>query len=153
MPAWEHFAKDTIIDQLAARTKEDALDEMLDALVSSKRITAKDVTAIKRKLREREKLGSTGIGNGVAVPHIKTSQVEQILVCLGRCVEGIEFQAIDGRPVHCIFLILAPAAAADDHRDLLRWISGLVRDKDFVRFLTQAKGKHEILDLLKEKSL
>jgi mannitol/fructose-specific phosphotransferase system IIA component (Ntr-type) len=84
------------------------------------------------------------------VPHVKLDTIQQTSIVLARSQDGIEFEAIDGRPVHTVFLILAPAAAAEEHLHLLRWISGLARSADFRRFLGQAKDEAEIRELLRE---
>jgi PTS system fructose-specific IIC component len=153
MPFWELFSEDTILDRLLATTKDDAFSEMLDSLVTAGKIQKKDVSALKRKLREREKLATTGIGHGVAVPHVRSTQVTELSVCFGRSVEGLEYHAPDGQRVHSIFMILAPNEASEDHVKLLRWISIIGRDSDFRRFALAAKGRDEILALLKEKSV
>jgi PTS system fructose-specific IIC component len=152
MSFWELFSDSAILDDLAADDKESAFSEILENLATAKRIVRKDLPQIKRRLNEREKMGSTGIGNGVAVPHVKISQIKSVSVCLARSKKGIEYQAIDGRPVHTIFMILAPVDASQEHLGLLRWISSLARDADFRRFVLMAKDSTELLALLRERN-
>jgi mannitol/fructose-specific phosphotransferase system IIA component (Ntr-type) len=153
MPFWELFSEDTILDQLQSNTKDDAFREMLDSLVATGQIQKKDIPALKRKLKDRERLATTGIGHGVAVPHVRSAQITQLSVCFARSVAGIDYHAPDGQLVHSIFLILAPNEASEDHVKLLRWISTIGRDPDFRRFALAARGRTEILSLLKEKSV
>jgi mannitol/fructose-specific phosphotransferase system IIA component (Ntr-type) len=141
-----------ILEALAASEKEAALEEMLQALVASGRVAKGDAAKIRRRLREREALGSTGIGNGVAVPHVKTDKVEKVAMALARSPEGIEYQAIDGRSVQTLFLIVAPSDQAEAHLEALRWISTLARNADFRRFVLSAVSADEIRDLLREMS-
>lgn len=141
-----------ILEALASVDKEAALDEMLQGLVAAGRVGEENVSQIVERLREREALGSTGIGNGVAVPHVKTDRVASVAMALARSAEGIEYQAIDGRSVRTFFLIVAPADQADAHLEALRWISTLARNADFRRFVLLAESADEIRDLLREMS-
>ena len=147
----------TLIDEAVildaeAPTKEGFLDAMLDAMVAAGRVQTADRAGIGKQLREREALGSTGIGNGIAVPHVKSGKIDQICLALARSGDGIDYQAIDGLPVHTVFLILAPVDQAESHLQALRWISSLARNGDFRRFVQSAGGEAEVRDLLREMS-
>jgi PTS system nitrogen regulatory IIA component len=109
-------------------------------------------TALGKKIAEREALGSTGIGNGVAVPHAKADDVKAVSLALGRAKGGIEWHAIDGRPVQIVFLVTAPTGEAELHLRCLRWISGLARNADFRRFFHDAPDAEAIRELLLEMS-
>ena len=139
-----------IVDDLRAAGKAEAFDEILAAAVASGALDKAQSGPIRKRLVEREELGSTGIGNGVAVPHVKVATAERMVLCLARHVAGIDFDAIDGRPVHTLFVVIAPQDAAEDHLALLRWISGLARDADFRRFVQDAEGAVQIRELLHE---
>lgn len=141
-----------ILENVASAEKGPVLDEMLQALVAAGRVAADDAPQIRKRLREREALGSTGIGNGVAVPHVKTDRVSRVAMALARAPGGIEYQAIDGRAVQTLFLIVAPADQAEAHLAALRWISTLARNADFRRFVVSADGADEIRELLHEMS-
>src|SRR5690606_20918103 len=130
-----------VIEDLAATSRDAAIDEMLTAAVAAERLPKTKRSSVKKRLLEREALGSTGIGNGVAVPHGKLEAVQETLLLLARSAEGIDYGAVDGRPVHCVFLVVAPKDAAAEHLQLLRWISGLARNADFRRFLKSAAGE------------
>lgn len=141
-----------IIEELSSTDVDGVLNEVLQAMVGVDRIARRDADDIVVQLRERERQGSTGIGNGMAVPHVKTECVERMAMALARSRDGIDYRAIDGRPVHTVFLIVAPVDRADDHLQALRWISTLARNADFRRFVRSASGEDEIRDLLHEMS-
>jgi mannitol/fructose-specific phosphotransferase system IIA component (Ntr-type) len=141
-----------ILDNLEAAAKEDALGSALQAAVDAGRLAKKDLTAVRKRLLEREAMGSTGIGNGIAVPHVKGKEIRQMSLVLARVPKTLNFQAIDGRPVHTIFLLLAPPDDPEAHLKLLRWISSLARNPDFRKFVVTAKDAKEIRELLHEMS-
>ncbi len=139
-----------VLETLEAATKDDAIDEILAAVVAAGRLTKARATKIRKKIAEREELGSTGIGNGVAVPHVKVEGVTETLMVLGRSVTGIDYDSVDGRPVHTVFFLVAPKDAAESHLRLLRWISGLARNPDFRRFVQSARSEADIRALLRQ---
>lgn len=141
-----------VIEALAATDKDSVLAEILAAAVQAKLIAKKNLPALVERLRTREKLGSTGIGNGVAIPHVKSDEIAKVGLVVARSVPGIDYDAIDGRPVHTLFLLLAPVAKSQEHLAALRWISGLARDTDFRRFFLAAKSADVIRELLTEMS-
>jgi nitrogen PTS system EIIA component len=137
-----------ILPDLQAKTKEAALKELLQAAQDGGAFAKKASAGLNKRLAERELLGSTGIGNGVAVPHVKSEDIKTLTLVLGRARKGIEYQAIDGQKTQILFLLLAPQDAAEDHLRCLRWISGLARSADFRRFfidVADAKGIRELL--------
>ncbi|MDP6929757.1 MAG: PTS sugar transporter subunit IIA [Planctomycetota bacterium] len=139
-----------IIEELENSEKSAALREVLAVVGEQVGMGDKELTSLTRRLFKRERLGSTGIGNGVAVPHVKGKTIDHMRLVLARSPAGIEYQAIDGQDVKTIFLILAPEGEAEKHLQALRWISILARDADFRRFVLVAKGPDEIRDLLFE---
>ena len=141
-----------IVESLASSEKPDALRELLQACVEQGVFQKRQLGAVSELVAEREAIGSTGIGNGVAVPHVKTSHVASIRLALGRSIDGIDYEAIDGRPVETLFMILAPEDAAQDHLAALRWVSMLARNADFRRFVSSAETAEDIRELLREMS-
>lgn len=139
-----------ILTDLAARNRDEALKELLQAALGTGAFAKKALQPLGKRLAERETMGSTGIGNGVAVPHVKGDEVKQATLVLGRSRQGIEFHAIDGRPVQILFLLVGTPDGAEDHLRCLRWISGLARNADFRRFLLVAADEAAIRDLLRE---
>ena len=103
-----------------------------------------------KALIKREELGSTGIGGGVAVPHTKHPCVGRLVGIVARSEKGVEFDALDGEPVHLIFLLLSPNESAGVHLAALERIASLIRDNDFRRFMTKAMGKKEMIEILRE---
>ena len=102
-------------------------------------------------LMERERLGSTGIGHGVAIPHGKTPDLDRSMVVFGRSVDGIDFGAIDNEPVHLFFMLAAPEAShAGLHLQALARISRLVKDAEFRSALMEASDADSIWDIIRE---
>lgn len=139
-----------LLSALAAKNKEGALKELLAAAQGTGRLSTKTGKALAKRLHEREAIGSTGLGNGVAVPHVKSDDVDGVTLVVARAVEGLEWQAIDGRAVYILFLLVSPSAEPEMHLQCLRWISTLARNGDFRRFLLDADGEQAMRELLRE---
>lgn len=124
-------------DNLLSDNKNDVLAELINVLIASgltlDRAKAVDV------LKQREKLGSTGIGDGVAIPHGKVSDLPNLVVAFGRSRKGIPFDAVDGKPVHLFFLLMAPENSTGQHLKVLAKISKLLKTPEFRRKLIDAK--------------
>ena len=146
------ITKAAIVEALAATDKVGALTEVLAAAAQAKLVAKKNTTALLASLCQREKLGSTGIGNGVAIPHVKSDELTRLGLVVARSLAGIDYDAIDGRPVQTLFLLLAPTAEQQAHLAALRWISGLARNRDFRRFFLAAKSGDDVRALLVEMS-
>ena len=101
-------------------------------------------------LLERESLGSTGIGEGVAIPHGKSKEVDKILASFGRSLPGMDFQSLDGKPTHLFFLLIAPENSAGMHLKALAQISRLMKDQAFRKRLMDAHSAEEIYSLFSE---
>jgi mannitol/fructose-specific phosphotransferase system IIA component (Ntr-type) len=119
---------------LKSSTKDAAIKELLKAAQAAKIFPKKHEAAFAKKLLERESIGSTGLGNSVAVPHLKHDEVATSSVVVARAPGGIEWQAIDGRPVSILFFVASPSGDPESHLQCLRWISSLARNADFRRF-------------------
>ncbi len=141
-----------IVPCLETISKEEVFQEMLDRVVEAGHITKRDRTAMKKLLIEREAQGSTGLGNGIAVPHFKAKKLIDHHLVVANSQAGIQFDAIDGQPVHTLFLVMGPAEDSEGHLQVLRWVSSLARSADFRRFVLNAKSEAEIRDLLEEMS-
>ena len=142
---------EAILPSLKARTKESAVEELVDALIRAKKLPASSRDEVIRSVMKRERLGSTGIGSGLAVPHVKQSpHVPKIMGAFGRVEDGIEFGAIDGEPVHLLFLLLSPQGDPSIHLEALKLLSSLTRDENFCKFLRAAGGVDEIVEILSE---
>lgn len=135
-----------ILPELSARTKEEVLAELVRPL--AKELKADEQT-LYETLLTREKLGTTGIGDGVAIPHGKVDIFEDLHLVVGRSTEGVEFAALDHKPVHVFFLALAPEKSAGKHLKVLAFISRLLLDGEFKRGFFAASGKQELCAFLK----
>jgi len=136
------ISEDRIVD-LKAETKEEALRELVSVMAKSKAVLDKE--ALLRAILEREKTLSTGVGIGVAVPHAMIPEVTDFVIAIGRSHKGIEFDALDGKPVQIIVMI----AASDKHSrgEYLKVLARLMqklRNKEFRRKIMFAKTPHEI---------
>jgi PTS system nitrogen regulatory IIA component len=134
---------------LQSTDKETIIQEMVDLLVESNQI--KKPNEMIKILLERESLGSTGIGQGIAIPHGKSSDVSKMVGAIGISKKGVDFEALDGEPVYIFFLLLAPADSAGPHLKALARISRLLKDKYFRDSLKNAPHKEELLKIIKRE--
>jgi len=145
----EVLKKSCIIDNLKGKTKKDVLFELVNVL---KRVgLIEDVEKVVNIILEREKLGSTGIGDGVAIPHGKMKGIQDFLCVFGRSSEGVDFDAVDRKPVHIFFLLLAPENSVSIHLKMLSRISKILRDPSFRKRLIELNGSEELYkDIIEE---
>ncbi len=141
--------KGAIIEELKAATKEAALEELASVLPHAGRNG--DREEIVRILMAREKLGSTGIGDGIAIPHGKIRGLDRLKIAFGRSKRGVDFNAMDGKPVYLFFLLMAPEDAAGQHLKILAKISRLLKDEVVRKKLREAKSPAEIYQIILEK--
>lgn len=143
------LSKECIEAELKAHNKEEVLDELSTLLATHFPDLKKgDILNI---LQEREKLGSTGIGNGVAIPHGKIASLSHIVTAFGRSVAGIPFDSQDGKPAHLFFVLLAPENAASLHLKALARLSRLLKDVHFRSRLLEAKDCDQLFqDIVSE---
>jgi len=138
-----------IVPELKANTKKAVLEELVGILVKDNKVQSVDGAV--QILMEREKLGSTGIGQGIAIPHAKSDQAKTVVAAFGLSKKGIAFDALDGDPVHIVFLLIAPPDAAATHLKALARISRMLKDKFFRQSLREAKSTEELLRLIREE--
>lgn len=145
----EFFEEDLFIPQLTAKDKDGVLQEMVETLVRTQRI--KEGEILLQMLRQREHLGSTGIGRGVAVPHGRTLAITRLAVVFGRSEKGIEFEAMDEKPVHLVFLTVAPPQERSNlYLPVLGKIVETVKSAKNRRRLLTAKDFDEVAEVLEE---
>ena len=142
--------RDSISSDLVATTKEEAIREIVDLLTKNGHLKADQSESIFAAIMKREELGSTGIGNGVAVPHTKHPSVDQMVGTVAVSKSGIDFAAIDREPVDILFLLVSPPDRPGDHLRALESISRHLRVETFCRFLRQAKSREDIIEVLQE---
>jgi PTS system nitrogen regulatory IIA component len=139
---------DGIIASLRATNKKDALQE-LAAIAAAK--TGLDAREIFNTLLQRERLGSTGLGRGIAIPHVKLNALQEIVCLFARLEVPIEYESHDGQPVDLVFMLLAPEDASGDHLKALARISRLVREPsilDDLRNASDAAALHSALTMV-----
>lgn len=140
----EYVRRDRVIAELAATDKPRALTE-LAAMAAGSSLDAGAVNAV---LLDRERLGTTAVGGGIAIPHGKMPGLTDMVLVFARSGKGIDFGAPDGKPCHLFFTVLAPEGAAGKHLGLLGAIARLSKDSDFTARLMQAQTADELADFL-----
>lgn len=146
----EFVISDAIIPDLQAASKEDAIRAMVSSLKSTGVIPEADEEGIVSAILKREELGSTGIGNGVAVPHTKHPSVDRLVATVALSKTGVDFASLDGEDVFILFLLVSPPDRPGDHLRGLENISRHLRDQTFCSFLRQSNTKKDIIELLDE---
>jgi PTS system nitrogen regulatory IIA component len=145
----DFLGADSIISQLAGRDKTSAIEEMATLLALRHReLDEKEVLAV---FLERERISTTAIGEGVAIPHGKLPNVDRVRSVFARSLQGVDFASLDGAPTHLFFALIAPQNAAADHLKALARISRLLKDEGFRRRLMEAEGAQEIYTLITEE--
>ena len=139
-----------IIPDLAAPQRDDAIAEIVDALVAAGALSPELKDEFVKAIIKREKRGSTGFGHGVAVPHVKHTAISNMAVAVAISRTGIDFNALDKQPVYSIFLLLSPEDKPEDHLDAMEAIFGNLSQDTFRRFLKQATSVEDVMTLLEE---
>jgi len=155
MTFWKLFKAKTCSLTLCGATKEEVLAELVTGLIEGGSLDEGLREEALSALREREGLATTGVGQNVAIPHVKIRGLERAAASL--CVHpgGVEWGAVDGAPVHLFFTVLRPAEESrhhdpEVHLEMMRWIARLGRERDFRSFALQASTRTQLVDLLKE---
>ena len=141
---------EAIIVDLRATGKEDAIREIVRSLCQASRLAEGDLDSVARAILGREELGSTCIGQGVAVPHTRHPTVNRLIGTVALSRRGVNFAALDGEPVDILFLLISPPNQPGDHLRALENISRHLKDERFVSFLRQAKTRESVIELLEE---
>ena len=142
----ELLAPAAVVSDMQASNKEEALVELTEALIASG--SRLDLEEVLRILQEREQLGSTGIGDGVAIPHGKLKNLDQLVMSFGRSVTGVDFDSMDGKPAHLFFLLVAPEESVGVHLKTLARISKLLKDQEVRQKLLEAPDRDSICDII-----
>ncbi len=137
--------EDILVD-LRSDNKGDVLRELVQPFVKSPR--SLDSAATVHALQERERLGSTGIGDGIAIPHGKIPGLDELVLSFGRSPAGISFDAMDGKPVHLFFLLIAPENSAGLHLKALAKISKMLKDGAFRTKLMTARTREDLYKII-----
>jgi fructose-specific phosphotransferase system IIA component len=146
---YEMLPEQQISLDIKSRTKDEVLKEVVGLLESSPYIL--DKNELLNNLIERERLETTGIGDGIALPHARTDSVSQLVIGFGRSELGIEYDSLDGNLVHILFFIAAPKTSSTKVLKVLAKISRLLNNENFRKELIAAKTKKEIRELIKTR--
>ena len=149
MKITEFLSSDAVIAEMRVANKKQLLSELATA---AGRGLALDGRAIFETLLQREKLGSTGLGQGIAIPHGKLAGIDRVHAVFARLGQPVDFEAVDGQPVDLVFMLLAPEAAGADHLKALATISRLMRDQGLVQKLRGTDNREGLYAILTEAS-
>lgn len=149
MKILDFLCQQAINVDLQSVNKKEVVQELTELLAKAKRI--KNPEKIVQIILDREKLGSTGIGQGIAVPHGKSETVNEMVAALGISKKGIEFDSLDDEPVYIVFLLIAPPDAAGPHLKALAKISRLLKDKFFRQTLKEVSSVDEVVKIISEE--
>lgn len=146
----EFFSEDAIQLELAGTTKDDILKELIGLL----RLPEKDEATLFKMLKRRENLGSTGMGRGIAIPHCRSMVVNKLRVAFGRKKAGVDFKALDDKPVHFFFLIVAPPLeVSNQYLPVLGKIAQFSKEGDVPEKLMSISDPKQFMELLAAKAL
>ena len=141
---------ENIFVNLEAEDREGAIREMVAHLEGNGELPKKHAEAVIDGLMERERLGTTGIGKGIAIPHVRHEPIESVLVAVGRSASGVDFASVDGERVRVIFLIIASEKQQDEYMAALRWVSSVGRDEYNNKLLSGAETAAGFLELFQD---
>ncbi len=149
MKVSELLKPEFIISDLKGESKEEIINELVDLFKDDPRV--EDIEKVRSAVLEREKVMSTGVGKGFAIPHGKTNAVKEIIGAFGKIKEGIDYESLDGNPVNLVFLLVGKDNLISTHIKLLSRISRLMNKDDFRHRLVEANSADEIVKLFSEE--
>lgn len=138
-----------IIPDLKGNSKEEVINELIDVFKSDPKV--EDLEKVREAVLEREKIMSTGVGKGFAIPHGKTGAIKEILAAFGKSNNPIEYQSLDNEPVHLVFLLVGKDNLVSSHIKLLSRISRMMNDDGFRSALINTQSSEEILNMFKKE--
>ena len=144
----DFVVRDAIVVDLKASGKEEAIREIVGSLHGAGQLKTEDLEGVIRAILGREELGSTGIGQGVAVPHTRHPTATRLIGTVAISRQGVDFAALDGEPVDIFFLLISPPNQPGDHLRALENISRHLKDDEFVSFLRQARTREQVVEVL-----
>lgn len=132
--------------ELESKKKTDIITEIVEMMVNSGALN--ESKPFLQSVMERESLGTTGIGKGIAIPHGKSDTVARVTVAFARSTKGVDFESLDSKPVHLVFMLAAPLEANNEYLQALTKLSRFLRQESFRNSLMAAKSPEEVIDLL-----
>jgi len=148
MNIFDLLRKEAILDDLKALDKKGVIEELVTPISSIAGISHENIVKV---LMERERLGSTGIGDGIGIPHGKLKGLESLVLGFGLSRTGVDFESMDGKPTHIFFLLITPENSTGLHLKLLARISRILKNKLFKENLLKATSRDEIYSIIKEE--
>src|SRR5947209_13758650 len=145
MPLSDIVAPHAVLPALRAGSKKQLLQ---DLAAKAAELCGQSERTILERLQQREKLGSTGVGNGVAIPHGKLAKLDKLFVLFARLARPVDFEALDSQPVDLVFLLLAPEGAGADHLKALARVARLMRDPEVARKLRDSRDAQDLYTVL-----
>ncbi len=141
---------DAVIPELQSTSRDEAIAELVQALADAGALAKKDADEVTQKVLSRERQATTGIGKGVALPHAKLKSLKKPIAAIGRSSAGIDFQALDSKPVYSVILLLSSPENPDEHLQAMETIFKHVQRDVFRKFLRQSDTQQAIVDLIEE---
>jgi len=148
MKIMDFLSKKAIVTDIKSSKKEDVIKELVDALINNTEIEKRSRNRLIEALIARESLGSTAIGQGIAIPHAKCDCVDKLTAAFGLSKKGVDFDSLDGEPAYIFFLLVAPADSAGPHLKALAKISRLLKDKYIRESLKSVKDEKSMLQII-----
>lgn len=148
MQIMDFLSKKAIVTDIKSTKKEDVINELVDALIEAGDIEKRCRNKLIDSLMSRESLGSTAIGQGIAIPHAKSDCVEKLVAAFGLSNKGVDFDSLDGEPAYIFFLLVAPQDSAGPHLKALARISRLLKDKYFRDTLRTCEDDKAIIKII-----
>jgi len=151
MKITDFLSTNAILTDIKSAKKEDVIKELVDALINASEIDKRNRNKLIEALMARESLGSTAIGQGVAIPHAKSDCVEKLIAAFGLSKKGVDFDSLDGEPAYIFFLLVAPQESAGPHLKALARISRLLKDKYFRDSLRACEDGKNVLSIISQE--
>jgi mannitol/fructose-specific phosphotransferase system IIA component (Ntr-type) len=146
----DFVCSEALVLELRASIRDEVIEELIDALVAAGRIKKSNKADILETLIKRENEASTGMGKGIAMPHVKCPAVTDIVAAVGKSTNGIDFAALDKQPVYSVILLISPSDDPDRHLQALEHLFKHMQNERFRKFLRQAQTTEQIMDLLRD---
>jgi PTS system nitrogen regulatory IIA component len=151
MKITEFLVNKAVSANLKSKDKSSVIEELVDLLINAGSIDKKNKKKVLEVLMAREALGSTAIGQGIAIPHGKCDCIKKLVGCLGISREGINFDSLDGEPAHIFFLLVAPVDSAGPHLKALARISRLLKDKFIRERLRTVEDEKTVIQIIQQE--
>jgi nitrogen PTS system EIIA component len=151
MKITDFLSTKAIVTDIKSIKKEEVIKELIDALINASDIDKRHRNKLIEALMAREALGSTAIGQGVAIPHAKCDCVDKLIAAFGISRRGVDFDSLDGEPAHIFFLLVAPQDSAGPHLKALARISRLLKDKYFRDSLRNCQDDKSVIDIISQE--